>query len=321
MLDPCAVTVHDARIVRAGAGNAGGLRAIMAGMTTDLVRGNRGPDHDKHSRAPKVPRLLMSRPTHFTVSYRINPWMRPEQATDTPLALRQWQDLYAVYRELGFDVRLIDPLPGLPDMVYAANGGTVVDGVAWTARFRHLERAAEGPAYAAWFRAAGFDVREAEAVNEGEGDLLLVGDTIYAGHGFRTDPAAHAEAARVLGRDVVSLRLVDPRYYHLDTAFAVLDPAGGPGSVAYLPAAFDDASQEVLRFRFPDAVIVSDADASVLGLNCFSDGRTVVHAPQAEKFAAQLAERGFGTVGVDTSELRRGGGGIKCCTLELREAS
>nr|WP_050802403.1 dimethylargininase [Pseudonocardia sp. Ae707_Ps1] len=262
----------------------------------------------------------MCRPTHFTVSYRINPWMRPEQVTDTPLAVRQWQDLHAVYRELGFDVRLVEPLPGLPDMVYAANGGTVVGGVALTARFRYAERAAEGPAYGAWFRSAGFDVREAEAVNEGEGDLLLVGDTIYAGTGFRTDPAAHHEAARVLGREVVSLQLVDPRYYHLDTAFAVLDPAGGPGAVAYLPSAFDDASQEVLRFRFPDAVIVGEEDAAVLGLNCFSDGRTVVHAPQAEKFAAELAERGFGTVGVDTSELRRGGGGIKCCTLELREA-
>nr|WP_222132554.1 dimethylargininase [Pseudonocardia sp. C8] len=261
----------------------------------------------------------MCRPTHFTVRYRINPWMWPEQRTDTPLALRQWENLYAAYRDLGFDVRLIDPLPGLPDMVYAANGGTVVDGVALTARFRYVQRAAEGPAYAAWFRRAGFDVHEAEAVNEGEGDLLLVGDTIYAGTGFRTDPHAHAEAERVLGREVVSLRLVDPRYYHLDTAFAVLDPAGGPGSVAYLPAAFDDASQEILRFRFPDAVIVSEHDAAVLGLNCFSDGHTVVHAPQAEKFAADLAERGYGTVAVDTSELRRGGGGIKCCTLELRE--
>ncbi|ANY07251.1 dimethylargininase [Pseudonocardia sp. HH130630-07] len=272
------------------------------------------------ARPARVPSVLMCRPTHFTVSYRINPWMRPEQHTDTPLAVRQWQDLHAVYRELGFDVRLVDPLPGSPDMVYAANGGTVVDGIAWTARFRYPERAAEAPAYAAWFRTAGLDVHEAAAVNEGEGDLLLVGDTIYAGTGFRTDPAAHAEAAAVLGRDVVSLRLVDPRYYHLDTAFAVLDPAGGPGSVAYLPAAFDAASREVLRDRFPDAVTVGDDDAAVLGLNCFSDGRTVVHAPQAARFAAALAERGYGTVGVDTSELRRGGGGIKCCTLELREA-
>ncbi|GAA1397952.1 arginine deiminase-related protein [Pseudonocardia kongjuensis] len=262
--------------------------------------------------------VLMCPPTHFTVSYRINPWMRPEQPTDAALALAQWRNLHAAYRDLGFDVALIDPLPGLPDMVYAANGGTVIDGIALTARFRHAERAAEGPAYGAWFGSAGLDVREAVHVNEGEGDLLAVGDTIYAGTGFRTDPRAHDEAARVFGREVVGLRLIDPRYYHLDTAFAVLDPAGGPGSVAYLPSAFDDAAQEVLRFRFPDAVIVSEPDAAVLGLNCFSDGRTVVHAPQAEKFAAELAERGFGTVGIDTSELRRGGGGIKCATLEIR---
>ncbi|MEQ3550393.1 dimethylargininase [Pseudonocardia nematodicida] len=260
----------------------------------------------------------MCRPEHFTVSYRINPWMRPEHATDTALALDQWTRLYDTYRDLGFDVSLIDPLPGLPDMVYAANGGQVVDGVALTARFRHAERAAEGPAYAGWFRAHGFDVREAREVNEGEGDLLLVGKTIYAGTGFRTDPAAHDEVAATFGREVVSLRLVDPRYYHLDTAFAVLDPDGGPGSVAYLPSAFDAPSRAVLADRFPDAVLVGEADAAVLGLNCFSDGRHVVHAAQARAFAADLRERGFETVPVDLSELRRGGGGIKCCTLELR---
>lgn len=268
-----------------------------------------------------APRVLLCRPTHFTVRYRINPWMCPEQRTDTALALRQWETLHAVYRDLGFDVELIDPLPGLPDMVYAANGGLVVDGVALTARFRHAERAAEAPAYAAWFAGHGYDVREAKTVNEGEGDLLPVGDTVYAGTGFRTEPAAHGEVAETLGREVVSLNLVDPRYYHLDTAFAVLDPAGGPGAVAYLPAAFDDDARAVLRERFPDAVLVGGPDAAVLGLNCFSDGRTVVHAAQARRFAAQLAERGYDTVGVDLSELRRGGGGVKCCTLELREAS
>ena len=120
--------------------------------------------------------VLMCRPEHFTVSYRINPWMRPEQATDTRLALAQWETLHAVYRDLGFDVRLVDPLPGYPDMVYAANGGTVIDGTALTARFRHTERAAEGPAYGAWFRAAGFAVHEARRVDRSEPTAHLRGD-------------------------------------------------------------------------------------------------------------------------------------------------
>jgi N-dimethylarginine dimethylaminohydrolase len=165
-----------------------------------------------------------------------------------------------------------------------------------------------------WFAEAGFEVHEPEHVNEGEGDLLLVGDRILAGQGFRTDPAAHAEVARVFGREVVSLNLINPSFYHLDTAVAVLDDT----NIAYLPSAFDDASLAVLADLYPDAVLVTEQDAAVLGLNSFSDGRNVVIASRAKDFERQLRERGYNPIGVDLSELLLGGGGVKCCTLELR---
>ena len=262
--------------------------------------------------------VLMCRPSHFTVSYRINPWMHPDVPTDTSLAVRQWETLYAKYLELGFDVQLIEGLPGLPDMVYAANGGYVLDGIAYGAKFQYPERQPEGPAYMEWFAANGLTVAEPVSTNEGEGDFLLVGETIYAGTGFRSDAASHDELRRIYQREVVTLKLVDPAFYHLDTAFAVLDSTGGPGSVAFLPKAFDAASLDILDERFPDAIHVNDADAAVLGLNSFSDGRNVVIASRAADFERQLIERGFTPHGVDLSELLLGGGGVKCCTLELR---
>ena len=262
--------------------------------------------------------VLMCRPDFFTVSYRINPWMHPEDPTDTSLAVTQWETLYAKYLELGYDVHLIDGLPGLPDMVYAANGGFVLDGIAYGAKFQYPERQPEGPAYMEWFAANGFTVAEPVSTNEGEGDFLLVGETIYAGTGFRSDAASHDELRRIYGREVVTLKLVDPSFYHLDTAFAVLDSNGGPGSVAFLPKAFDAASLDILDERFPDAIHVNDADAAVLGLNSFSDGKNVIIASRATDFERQLRERGFTPHGVDLSELLLGGGGVKCCTLELR---
>ncbi len=263
-------------------------------------------------------RVLMCRPEFFTVSYRINPWMHPNQPTDTALAVSQWTALYETYQRLGIAVELVRPEPGLPDMVYAANGGFVLDGVALGPRFRYHNRAGEAPAYMQWFADAGLAVVEPTSFNEGEGDYLLVGDTIFAGSGFRSDRASHKQLHRVYGRDVVSLKLVDPRFYHLDTAFAVLDSAGGPQSVAYLPDAFDRTSRRTLARRFPDAITVSEQDALVLGLNCFSDGRNVVVASQATGFARDLAAAGYRPHPVDMSELLLGGGGVKCCTLELR---
>jgi N-dimethylarginine dimethylaminohydrolase len=39
---------------------------------------------------------------------------------------------------------------------------------------------------------------------------------------------------------------------------------------------------------------------------------------QAEGLTAKLAAAGFTPLPVDMSELRKAGGGPKCCTLELR---
>lgn len=268
-------------------------------------------------------RYLMCRPEHFTVSYSINPWMEPSRPTDTALAVRQWQALYDTYVSLGHEIELIDPLEGLPDMVYTANGGFVIDGIAYGPKFRFRERAAEAPAFIDWFAANGFEVAVPVEVNEGEGDFLLVGDTILAGTGFRSTGDSHREIGEVFSREVVSLTLTDPRFYHLDTAISVLDPVEGPGGVdkaniAYLPTAFDERSQAILRERYPDAIRVSDADGAVFGLNSASDGKNVIISPRAVGFEAQLRERGYTPVMVDLSELLLGGGGIKCCTLELR---
>ncbi|GAA4071347.1 arginine deiminase-related protein [Microbacterium laevaniformans] len=276
------------------------------------------PDRIAHHR-----RYLMCRPEHFTVRYSINPWMEPARPTDTAKAVRQWQTLYDTYLALGHEVELIDPLPGLPDMVYTANGGFVVDGRALGVRFRVPERRGEERPFMDWFAAAGVEVIEPVEVQEGEGDFLLVGDTILAGTGFRSVGDSHREVADVFGREVVSLRLIDPRFYHLDTAICVLDPVEGEGGVdaaniAYLPSAFDEASLRLLEERYPDAILVSDEDGAVFGLNAASDGRHVFLSPRATGFDAQLRDRGYVPVPVDLSELLLGGGGIKCCTLELR---
>ncbi len=258
--------------------------------------------------------VLMCRPKYFTVVYRINPWMDPQLPTDTALAVAQWETLYRTYLDLGFDVHLIDPIEGLPDMVYSANGGFVIDGIAYGASFTYPERQPEGPAYMDWFRDAAFDVREPENVNEGEGDFLLVGDRILAGTGFRSASNSHEEVGRIFGREVVTLNLVNPSFYHLDTAIAVLDDT----NIAYLESAFDAESLAKLRALYPDAIIATEEDAAVLGLNSYSDGYNVVIASRAKDFERQLRERGYNPIGVDLSELLLGGGGVKCCTLELR---
>jgi N-dimethylarginine dimethylaminohydrolase len=277
----------------------------------------RTPSSPHRERTATKRHYLMCRPAHFTVSYAINPWMNPDKPVDPELALKQWTRLKDTYEQLGHTVDVIEDQPGLPDMVFAANGATVIDGRVLGARFRNAERVPEGPAYQRWFREHGYtEVHDPAYINEGEGDFLTTEDALLAGFGFRSDPPSHAEAQEFFGRPVVSLRLVDPRFYHLDTAFAVLDA----DTVMYLPEAFSSGSRRVLERMFPNAIHVGIEDAEVLGLNAVSDGRHVVLPAQATGVIETLRAYGFEPIGVDMSELLKAGGSCKCCTLELRPA-
>jgi N-dimethylarginine dimethylaminohydrolase len=107
---------------------------------------------------------------------------------------------------------------------------------------------------------------------------------------------------------------VDPRFYHLDTALAALSD----DTVAYYPGAFSAASQRVLEQLFPGAVLADETDALAFGLNLVSDGRHVLLPAEATGMAGRLSAAGFQPVPVELSELKKGGGSVKCCVAELR---
>ncbi len=268
--------------------------------------------------------FLMCPPAYFDVRYAINPWMDPGVPVDRDRALAQWSAIVAAYEQAGHRVDTLEPVAGLPDMVFAANGATVVDGRTLLARFATPQRAAEAAAHRAWHQRfgvlyGGLDgsrLAEPVAVNEAEGDFAVLSSVVLAGYGFRTAPDAHAELAALTGREVVGLELVDPRFYHLDVALTVLDDA--TDHVAYYPPAFSAASRRVLAERFPDAVIADDADAYAFGLNAVGDGRHVFMPTGAVHLRTALEAAGYECVELDTSELLLGGGSVKCCTQEIR---
>ena len=259
---------------------------------------------------------LLCPPEHFAVEYVINPWMDTAATVDTALAVKQWELLREALVELGHRVHVLSARAGLPDMVYAANGAFSVDGAVYGARFKYPQRLAESAAHREFYLAGDWRYVEPTQTNEGEGDFAYLPGPglVLAGYGYRTEPAAHAEAQEALGRPVISLRLVDPRFYHLDTALAVLDDH----RLAYYPGAFSPASQSVLRRLFPDALLATEADALAFGLNLVSDGLNVLLPNEASAFADRLARTGYRPRPIELTELKKGGGSVKCCVAELR---
>ncbi|MFI9105444.1 dimethylargininase [Streptomyces fildesensis] len=262
----------------------------------------------------KQRQYLVCAPQYFDVIYSINPWMSSQEPVDRGLAQKQWKALVSVFDDLGHRVHRVLPAADLPDMVFSANAAMVLDGKVLGASFHHPERQPEAAHYRTWFEYAGFDVQASAWTSEGEGDFVWVAGKLLAGTGFRTQPQAHREAAEFFGKPTVSLTLVDPRFYHLDTALFALDD----NNVAYYPGAFSASSQKALADLFPEAIIATREDAMSFGLNSVSDGRHVVIADRATGLIHAITDRGYIPIPIDMSELRKAGGGAKCCTLEIR---
>jgi N-dimethylarginine dimethylaminohydrolase len=261
--------------------------------------------------------LLMCPPTHFEVSYMINPWMN-QGAVRVREAQRQWQRLHDALAEQ-VEVLCIEPQAGLPDMVFTANAGVVVGDRAMASHFLPQERRGEESFFKGWFRQNGFQLVELpEDVGfEGAGDCLLdpAEGFLWTGLGPRTEPEAYAYLSRAFGREVVTLRLVDARYYHLDTCFCPLEG----GHVMYHPGAFHATSRsEIERRVAPELRIEVDAeDAAQFACNAVNVGRNVFLHRASEALKARLSAAGYVVHEIELGEFLKAGGSAKCLTLSL----
>ena len=266
-------------------------------------------------------RILMCPPEYFTVEYVINPWMAGHAgALDRDKAMRQWQGLRDALSEFA-DVVTLDPQPDLPDLVFTANAGAVFGSKAIASHFMPLERRPEEAHYKKWFRDNGFELLDLdEKIGfEGAGDCLFDrgGPWLWAGYGFRTEIEAHAEIRRFFNADVVSIRLTDSRFYHIDTCFC---PLSG-GFLMYHPPAFDFDSRIAIESRIPPhkRIVVDTADAGDFACNAVNVGDMVFLHRASDPLKARLMLAGFKVRQVDLSEFLKAGGSAKCLTLKLTE--
>src|SRR5690606_34898893 len=219
-------------------------------------------------------RFLMCPPDHFEVAYVINPWMAHHVAgTSATLARQQWHALATMLGEVA-QTEQITPVAGVPDMVFTANAGLVLEQHFVVSRFRHPQRQAEETHFASWAAAQGFQVLTLppDLYFEGAGDALFdrAQPVLWMGHGHRSDLRSADHLSALLDIDVVPLKLIDARFYHLDTCFCPLEG----GYLMYYPGAFDAASQAAIAQRVPAAYRISlnETDAFHFACNAVNCG-------------------------------------------------
>lgn len=263
----------------------------------------------------------MCPPEYFTVAYIINPWMHGNlRRIDNAVAKQQWRSLYDTLTDLA-TVRLVLPQPGSPDMVFTANAGLVKGNRFIVSRFRYPERQYEEPYFADWFMDRGYEVSlmPRDVPFEGAGDALFHrgGDVLWMAHGHRSISTARDVIFERWGVDVVTLKLVDTRFYHLDTCFCPLEE----GFIMYYAPAFDEASRAEIEKRVPAAkrIAIGEEDALAFACNAVNIDRTVVVNRATPAFVKSLSLKGFEVIQTPLSEFMKAGGSAKCLTLRLDE--
>ena len=277
--------------------------------------------------------ILMCRPQYFAVNYAINPWMDPsswarEARMLAATARREWTGLHRALLDAGAQIELVPAKPGLPDLVFTANAAVVLDGKALLARFRHPERRAEEPYFAATFRklqarglVASVRMLPEQVMLEGAGDCVWddTRNLFWMGYGQRSDEAARHVVEEEFGVEVEALRLADPSYYHMDTA---LCPLPG-GEVMYVPGAFTAEGRAIIHARVPSdlRIEIADEDACQLAANAVAIGDTLVLSACSERLRARLAEHGYRVHATPLGSFLRSGGSAFCLTLRLDRRS
>jgi arginine dihydrolase len=259
--------------------------------------------------------LLLCPPDHYGIEYEINPWMSRERGAEVVVAQTQWKGLYDKLSSLDCKIHLVPPQPRLPDMVFTANAGLAIDRRFIPSNFRHQERSGEAPHFAHWMEAHGYEVLwlPNDLYFEGEGDALFGGDALFCGYKFRSDIQAHRAVADMLGCLVISVELVDPRFYHLDTCFCPLPD----GAAVWFPSAFDEYGQRAIRAHVPELIEVEEEEAKHFSCNAVVFERDVVLPQGAPKLVKALQQRSFQCHELPMSEFLKAGGACKCLTMFL----
>ncbi|MEA5617332.1 TIGR00300 family protein [Cronbergia sp. UHCC 0137] len=266
-------------------------------------------------------RFLMCAPDHYDVDYVINPWMEGNiHKSSRDRAVEQWNKLYNVIKNHAI-VDLVAPEKGWPDMVFSANAGLVLGKNVVLSRFLHKERQGEEPYFQQWFQENGYNVYvlPKDLPFEGAGDALLdrEGRWLWAGYGFRSELDSHPYLAKWLDIEVISLRLMDERFYHLDTCFCPL----ANGYLLYYPGAFDSYSNRVIEMRVaPEKrIAIEEADAVNFACNAVNVDNIVIMNKASDSLKSRLAQVGFEVIETQLTEFLKAGGAAKCLTLRVTE--
>ena len=261
--------------------------------------------------------VLMSSPEYFRVEYSINPWMVEGAEINLELAKDQWGGLKSTIEKCGAEVNVIPGNTVYPDLVFTANSGIIKDKSVLISNFKYQERHGEEVIYENWFRKNGYDVARipSEHKFEGRGDAFVYGEYLIGSYGIRSDKEALLYIADHFQLIPKITKLVDEKFYHLDTCFQIL-PTKNNDAIFY-PDAFEDESLSEFSDLF-NLIPIHKDDANKLACNALVINDSVIFPSENIEIIENVAQSGCNVEISNVSEFMKSGGACQCLVITLQ---
>ena len=262
-------------------------------------------------------KLFMCLPRFYNVIHKnLNVHMKMQISVNFTKSQMQYWNLTRILTNNGANIKFIEPQPGLVDMVFAANGALIdpMSNTAIVSNFKANTRINESNYWKKFLYENYYKVETTNAKFEGQGDSLFSHNnkTLWYGHGFRSEVEGADEIQCILPHvNVTSLKLIDERFYHLDTCFCVLNE----NTVMYYPDAFNQDSLLKIENGFTNLVKVNETDAQNFACNAVVINDIIVLHCASKDLKTELETLGFTVVENNMSEFLLSGGSAKCCVL------
>lgn len=282
------------------------------------------------SSMPYAHKVMMVNPAYFNIDTPINAHMlQPDGSPhflDKNKAIEQWHSLKRTYESIGLNVFVVDPVNGLPDMVFCANQSfPYLDSCgnfhAVLSNMYNDIRNDEVPYINSFLIAHGYTTHRIASRTmgyffESMGDALWFPGYrfILGGYGFRTDKRIYSFLSEVTNAPVAMFELKHTKFYHLDTCLSILNAT----TALACKEAFTEEGWLLLKAIFPKLIQVPLDEADSPGFACNAhcpDGKNVIIQKGCGSILKSLKDEGFVPLEVDTSEFIKSGGSVFCMKL------
>lgn len=276
---------------------------------------------------PAPEKVLLVKPTYFSVEYVINPHMEGHIGNvDKLQAQNEWEHLRSAYEELGFYVHVEEGKRGYPDMVFCANQSLpnitkegekeVIMSV-----MHSDQRKGEVPFIQKVYEESSYEIVHLDQTKfkdfEGMGDALwhFKKRLIWGGYGYRSSKEVYDVISETFNTPVIALELTNPKFYHLDTCLCILNT----DTALIYPEAFTKEGQELIRSIFTNVIEASKYEAEKLfACNATSpDGKNVFVQQGCIDVNQKLKDAGFKVHEFSTYEFLKSGGSVFCMKMML----